>query len=74
VRVLLRFAHDARWGYAEREDRVTLSAETATAMCRLLSQVKEATQVHRLGAFLLTVFALAAMAMIVFFPMGTTWG
>jgi hypothetical protein len=30
--------------------------------------------VHRLGAFLLTMFALAAMAMIVFFPAGTTWG
>jgi hypothetical protein len=74
VQTFSRFAHDARWGYAEREDRVTLSAETATAMCRLLSQVKEATQVHRLGAFLLTVFALVAMAVIVMLPMGQTWG
>ncbi len=43
-------------------------------MCRLLSQVKEATQVHRLGAFLLTVFALVALAVIVLVPMGQTWG
>ena len=43
-------------------------------MCRLLCQVKEATQVHRLGAFLLTVFALAATAVIVLIPTGITWG
>jgi hypothetical protein len=74
VQVLLRFAHDARWGYAEREDRVTLSAETATVLCRLVSQIKEATQMHRLGAFLLTVVALAATAVIFLIPTGITWG
>ena len=29
---------------------------------------------HRLGAFLLTVFALAATAVIVLIPTGITWG
>jgi hypothetical protein len=32
-------------------DRVTLSAETATVVSRLASQVEEAIRVHRHGAF-----------------------
>ncbi len=42
-------------------------------MCRLLSQVKEATQVHRLGAFLLTVLALLAFISVLA-PAGVGWG
>jgi hypothetical protein len=43
-------------------------------MCRLLSQVKEATQMHRLSAFLLVLCAVVAVVAMAVLPQSVTWG
>ncbi len=43
-------------------------------MCRLLSQVKEATQVHKLGTFLLMMIFVALVIIPAAVSAGVSWG